>query len=1248
MSDIPKRYEHFLSPDGLRKLTQLMRSHFDSYPSKDKLYTDCKGLQYNGSVYNFGSEILLETNKLKMTRPPIRNLKYGKDTTFYFDIQYSSLIDTYTQQNMMVCNLKRDTLVASHQYHLEFNNVSEYIAIRSPNSSAGNRITPDSQKRVQAEDVFKDTFYKTSEFPILVESYIDENDNPVTINHEICIKDDKMIPTFYFHYNDLTERFVDSIDNGTLTTVELTDSMFDLPFIWFTTKSFEYLPVLDLSNNLDPENHPFLTFGTDGNGVSRIYPNCYDNNFPPYSQEDNHEWFLKIESRDGYRFIVDSQPGNRSLNYQIPLKSITLYYSYSLNRQPTAYATIEIPEDSEYVVYLEDIQKDGHQKWDFYPRGPQDWDYAYNTAPYACTLYESTDGSWVNSFTGNHQDRKLLPGFRIKFFNEYLYKWEPDLIGTVSGIHVDSTDERSNNGVIEKNGVSHNMGEFDGLPTYFQLQLDTKIHRSHVELYSIRDTINKYTQTPMDKQTAGLIVDSAIPQTELPSFLYGDPSIVYNVETSNEYKTIFDTIISETNVLSNIVYVDTETNIFGDRTDTGMKKYKQFFYHGSNFFSLDILSLNPSDEYGRGYVISNDPAKYTNNDETSYVKPARTIARIADIPTSIIHLTNVPNYAPSVLIDWNDSELSYVRMGCNYSTDDKTMVLNDSDNLVKYDRDVVYPLNYDLSTVLPNTGDRYKVTDNINRVMTLTFGTGGNTTMTIVEPGTEYTVDGVAKFNIGGRYFEINYTVDYGEVVTVEPKEPGSFTNINLANLGSNESTYYATTVEGDGHGLKIKLTIDENVWNQYAQHVEDYRDGLYLYKFDEYKHIWLWTYDTIDNEWNVQFQVTGPRVTPNPYDLNMSYSIDKRKLTDVYMMNLFKNNRKFFMSNMLDGPNCMYSYNKNINIPKSKVHMDDLSEDLKELNVNVQNTYFVIKPDDDSDNSILDVHVRYPFAIQDTRYGPYHETIIPRFNSLNLPSFFNTSNRLTYMIDSTRVNSQPDVLFYNPNETNVVGYNKISSDYWTIKSSHDMSLVDLIDEELTHSSTLYIANENIYRYNEYEVPQEYETLLNTLNGMTRDQLITFIRETYGDDAVPLLYENNRIPYSKKMLVNYCMMITNTLYKKPDIKMIVQKYQTVAQDVEQDDGTSTVVPTIENQCSGLMKTISSNVSELDYHPDAEISIESDILFIFTIPKNDQLVSFKHFRLYDENGVDISNRSLLIYNGKKYLFNEPNENWHQIT
>ena len=1249
MSDIPKRYEHFLSPDGVRKLSQLMKSHFASYPDKDKLYNDSKGLQYNGSVYNFGSEILLETNKLKMTKPPIRNLTYGKDTTFYFDIDYSYLIDTYEQQNMLVCNLKKDVLVASHQYYLEFRNISEFYVIRSTNTSAGNKITPDSEKRVQQSIVFKDLFYKTNDFPVLVEKYTNENNEVVYVDHELRIRDGETFPTFYFHSNELTNGYIDSIVDGTLTTILLDDDMHGLPFIWFTTESFKYLPPIDLDNNIDAENHPFLTFGTDGNGVSRIYPNCYTNNFPPYDDSLNYEWYIKIESRDGFNFIADDEPGNKNLNYGVPIKSITLLYSNVVNKEPSdcVKRTITIPENANYVIYLD---KNIYHTWSFSKRLPtdDDWDaVTFNNPNYAYSLYEADGSVTQRSFSGNHMNLGyMIAGFKIKFFNEYQYKWEPDLIGDVSGVHVDSTDERSNNGVVEKNGVSHMMGEFDGLPYYFQLQLDEKIHRSHVELYSIRDHINKFTQLPTDKQTSGLIVDSAIPQTQLPSFLYGDPCIIYNNEKSHEYFTLHDKIVSESNVLSNIVYVDNMTNVFSDRTNRGMKKYKQFFYHGNNYFSLDILSLNPSDEYGRGYIVSNDPAVYVNNDVSSYVKPGRTMAMICDIPTSIIHLTNVPNYAPSVLIDWNDSELSYVRMECNYSDDDKNRVLNDSNNLIKYPTDLVYPVSYDLSTILNGTGNRYKNIMNINQSITLTFGDNGNTEMTIVNGGSDYSSSGRGKFNIGGRYFIIEFTATDGIVTSISPNDPITYENINLANLCLRESIYHVTTIDGTGDGLDIKLTIDETIWNQHVQFAEDYRDGLYLYQYDEYNHIWIWTFDVDENKWNRHIQITGPNVEPNPYDL---VDIDKRTIINAYMMNMLNNNRKIFyetLSSDLDSSPCMESYNRKINIHKTDLQLDDLSDKLNELNVNVQNTYFVITPDPDSDYSILEYHVRYPYRVQDFHFGPYHNLTLPRFNSLNLPTFFNTSNRLTYTIHRSKPNSQPDVLFYSPNETNVNDYNLISTDYQTLKSTHKMSLVDLIEDDLNHTSNLYITTENVYRYDEYSIPESFEKRFATLNGMSRDALLVYIRDTYGDTAVPLLYEISDSPFSKKRLIDYCMTIDDTLYHKSNIQMFAQKYQTVAQEIETDDGDKTIVPTDSSICNGLMKSISSNVSTLDYHSN-NVEFESDVLFIFTIPKNEQLVSFKHFRMCDENGIDISKHSLLIYDGSKYLFNEMNDNWYVI-
>ena len=355
-----------------------------------------------------------------MTRPPIRNLTYGKDTSFYFNIQYANLIDTYEQQNMLVCNLKRDVLVASHRYYLVFNNVSEYITIRSTNSSAGNRITPDSQKHVQQSVVFKDTFYKTNETPILVETYIDENDDEITVYHDIDIKHDSDYPTYYFHLNDLTSGFIDSVIDNTLTTIELTDDMFDLPFVWFTIPTFNYLPKINLTDNVDSEGRPFLTFGTDGNNTSRIYPNCYENNFPSFEPIENNKWFLKVECIEGNRFIPDDEPGDHDSNYSIPIKSISLVYAPTVNQQPDVENVINIGINPNVIVTIDDCKMWGRSDWSFRRRDGSDYDYDINNSTYAFHLFEkNNDIDYGASFSMNHLTDSLRPGFRITFINAY-------------------------------------------------------------------------------------------------------------------------------------------------------------------------------------------------------------------------------------------------------------------------------------------------------------------------------------------------------------------------------------------------------------------------------------------------------------------------------------------------------------------------------------------------------------------------------------------------------------------------------------------------------------------------------------------------------------------------------------------------------------------------------------------------------------------------------------------------------------
>lgn len=1250
MSEIPKRYEYFLSPDGLRKLTQLMKSHFDSYVKKDVMYNDSKGLQYNGSVYNFGSEILLESNKLKMTRPPVRNITYGKDTTFYFDITYSDLTNTYDQQNLLACSIKKDCFVDSHTYVLKFENVVPRYVIRSTNTSAGNKVTPINQQTVQQSYVFKDLFYVTNDFPILVETYTDENEETITINHTLYIKDGNDFPTFYFHYNELTEKLVDSIDDGVITTVPITDDMNDLPVIWFTVKSFNELPSYELNNNLDIDDNPILVFGTDGNGVTRLYPDCYNSNLP-------HElrWYLKVNPKDDFEFLPDVESGDHSINYNVPIKSISLVYNdtvFGSMNENGSEVTIDIPDDM--ILYLDPGTTFGSSSWHVNRRTDEDWDWDsiyYNNPNYAYHLYD-TDVEPMKriSFTQNHTTTgNLRPGFRVKFRNEYLYEWETDLIKATSGIHVDSTDERSNNGVIEKNGVSHNLGEFDGLPKYMQVQLDEKIHRSHMEVYSIRDHNNMYNQLPMEKQTAGLILDSGIPQNQLPEMITDEPHILYDIITSNKYSTVNpETILSENNVLSNIVYVDTADNLISDHTKVGMNKYARFFYHGNNYFSLSVMNMDPDTEFGRGFITTNDPASYSNNEmERVYVKPPRTIARICDIPTSMLQLSNIPDYAPTILIDWNTTDIPYVRTLCNYSIIDKEKIMNNKYDVLIRHENVIFPNDYDLDSLLQTTGDRYKIKENLNGTITLTFDVGGNSTVSVDNGGTDYEVNNEFKFNIGGRYFTGTVTDVSGNGVVVSVSlliNNNDFTDINVRNLKQSLGCN-TTSISGSGSGLKIRLEINENIWNGVQPKVSnDFIDGLYVYKYDGYGHVWIWTYDSYENKWNPAVQVTGTNIIENPYDMS---DPDERKIIDAYMFNLLNNNRKLYYETFTTKPDSYNNITKidiRTDLTTTDISVDDISNLLDDCHINYQNSYYIPK--------IVDTEVwierftRYPYDKQDAKTLEYHNYVLPRFNTLNVSSWFNIANRLSYSIMKDKTNSQPDVYYYNPIEKYCTTYDDVSTDYCSIKEKHEMTFCDIMMESLDVRVNLYVTMENIYRYDEYSF-DTINDLRYTLNDMTRDEVLSYIRTNYGDNAQPIVVDATN-PFTKSMMIDYCLMVPQNPYEKPKIKRIAQKYSNVAMKVELEDGTSYITPVLGEQPTGMFESVSNEVHDLEYTTTSGSTIDSDISFVFTVNKHPALVDLRHFHMYDENNNDISEYSLLVYDNTFYYFESERDTWVPIV
>lgn len=84
----------------------------------------------------------------------------------------------------------------------------------------------------------------------------------------------------------------------------------------------------------------------------------------------------------------------------------------------------------------------------------------------------------------------------------------------------------------------------------------------------------------------------------------------------------------------------------------------------------DSEELEPN-EIGRIYVISNDDPVYENNATAQNPKPARTVARICDIPTSVSDFLNVEGLVPVSIVD-----PKYVRSKASYSEDEKERLWN--------------------------------------------------------------------------------------------------------------------------------------------------------------------------------------------------------------------------------------------------------------------------------------------------------------------------------------------------------------------------------------------------------------------------------------------------------------------------------------------------------------------------------------------------------------------------------------------
>ena len=274
----------------------------------------------------------------------------------------------------------------------------------------------------------------------------------------------------------------------------------------------------------------------------------------------------------------------------------------------------------------------------------------------------------------------------------------------------------------------------------------------------------------------------------------------------------------------------------------------------------DSTDETSNDERGRGYMISNDSIEYENNATSKYPKPARTVARICDVPTSVMQLSGISGLAPTQVVD-----KQYVRSEASYKSADKDRLynilgdrwvrptaldkygvpVNDPNSRYGEHNDFVFTQPYEgLKAVDLVDHNDFRHYENINPMVNPANVTIGN----ITEQGTGYAVGDIGVVIVGGFAFHYTVTkVGTDGNVTELGVTPADSTNINLSNFSMTADMtgytepYGTSPLTGNGVGLKFRFMINE--YSSIITHKGEIFDNLFAFS-RESDGLWLWQYD--------------------------------------------------------------------------------------------------------------------------------------------------------------------------------------------------------------------------------------------------------------------------------------------------------------------------------------------------------------------------------------------------------------------
>ena len=1206
---VPMEFSPFLGPDSLRAVTHLMKALFENHTPRSYGHEDIEGSYYEGTVENWGAETLTESRKLLLDKPSLKSILIENTFEYYFDVKYSGFVNTYDQQNLLCALLKKDVLLSNRVYRLKFENVVPRSIPRSKSSS---------------DPVVEiDNFMMTITPPKLVEI---ENGS-VIAEHELRLSDKSGIETVYFFHVDVeTEDFYNAPSDGTIVTEPITDSMHGYPMIWMCVNELKTLPDLGFEGNkYGNDEAPLLTLGTNGHDEFLVYPFLSINS----EDMDLSKFLIKILPTENSSFYTEQEM--LPLNYSTDISEIQFcYYSDEIDVHSSPDVSYIVTFDTEHSS-MNIINNDGID-WNF--RAPVEGDYDYDGTTYVNRVY-----AYINAeeFGSDMTGEELIPITKLKFDPDYLYEKEFLSLNTYAGMHIDVTSEHSDNDVIKKNGIIHSMGDFDGLPPYFKYDPERNrlTHRAHVEMYALRDKKNDYGQNAVDKPTAGIIIDSGIPQTELPDVNTDLPVTIRfdNTDPINRHYKWYDPPISKYNVLSEIVYIDPYH--FGNARIRSQRNKPKFVYHGNRHFSLHGVGFDPDLEYGRVYVISNDKIGYENNETSEHPKAPATFARICDIPTHYSQLISIPNLAPTFILDTN-----YVRTETSYGVEDIYPIYNRDfeDHVININGNVIFN-NYSINVIPAYANSHYQNWDNLiswidlNNEISISFDIDASESV-YYEDGDEFEFH-VGGINIKGKVTETDqgvvrevlfYNANTEEYDSTRPVL--KYGEVNIVNLTGVTTIFDVSPKTGTGTGLRVIINIDQD----YYDTLEPTTDGLisnliFLYK-DNHDNISI--YNRTASETTFVEQVTGAIEYENAYDGYDTLGVGtKDSMMCTYTKNGFNSNEgitelniRAFESGNIPGTEDVYSGT-------------DRSQQLNEDCRCYQDSFYIL---DNSDTSI-DNAVIVRFTNNDIS-NDYSRFMLPEFGDLDL-SVYNPKTNVFKMDD----NVQPSLFIYDPTvNTKYTTTNKMK-DVNILNSSHQMTYRDIfVSTDFLPTDVVNpegFLNMNVYSYNEYDT-STHDDWKSFLNERSRDELVEMIRGL-NPIAEPLKYETGEslYRYTKEMLIDYIVENTlywegedvsytegpPTIYRKPEISL----YAVRGTRVVDIDGSP--IPDRKQPTGDFI-----NVTTEVFHPNGRFGDNDTVYepsFIFKLDGVDPR-TLDGFRMRDEYGNDVSEDSILIIGTDMYV------------